>query len=676
MRVVAAMGLVCACCVAPVRAEDLSVVPKDQGKIVPVEMMQRYLTALADEALARRRGEYEKLKTPDECRAYQARLRKFFVEQLGGFPERSPLNARIAGTDQRDGYRVEKVLFESQPKHLVSGLLYLPNVAPPYPGVIVPCGHSANGKAAEAYQRVSILLAKNGIASFCYDPIGQGERLQILPREGQAAYSSTVEHTLVGVGSILLGTNTARYRVWDGMRALDYLASRPDIDPQRLGCTGNSGGGTLTSYLMALDDRIACAAPSCYLTSWEKILEKAGAQDAEQNIHAQIAFGMNHADYVMLRAPQPTLMCVATRDFFDIDGAWDSFRQAKRFYGRLGRPECVELVEADEVHGFTRPLREGATRWMRRWLLDEDDAIVEGEFAVASDEQCRVTPAGQTLLVEGARSVFDLNADWLARLESQRKQSPLEGAALRDAARRLAGIRKLSELPAGEPLDFGLIERKGYEIRKLVVRMDVNIALPTLLFTPSGKFSEVVVYAHGEGKHVDAVPGGPIEQLVLQGKGVAAIDVRGLGETHHSRDTAKGFDEHFDAEWKNWFLSYMLDRTYVGMRADDLLVVAKSFADAKFTVHLVGIGEAGVPALHAAAVEPDLFASVTLRRTLASWADVVRSPEAKRQLTNCVHGALRAYDLPDLVASLKGKITIEEPVDARQRPIGTAHERR
>src|SRR5262249_9565783 len=146
----------------------------------------------------------------------------------------------------------------------------------------------------------------------------------------EPSYATTLEHTMVGVSSIPLGTSTARYRIWDGMRSLDYLASRPDIDPNRLGCTGNSGGGTLTSYLMALGERIAGAAPSCYLPSLRRLLETIGPQDAEQNIHAQIAFGMDHADYVMMRAPRPTLMCVATRDFFDINGAWNSFRQAKR----------------------------------------------------------------------------------------------------------------------------------------------------------------------------------------------------------------------------------------------------------------------------------------------------------------------------------------------------------
>ena len=167
---------------------------------------------------------------------------------------------------------------------------------------------------------------------------------------------------MVGIGSLLVGRSTATYRIWDGIRSLDYLGSRPEIDAKRLGCTGCSGGGTLTSYLMALDDRIVCAAPSCYLTTLEKLFATIGPQDAEQNIPGQVAFGMEHADYLTLRAPRPTLMCVATQDFFDIGGAWTTFREATGIYGILGHSERVNLAEYNTGHGYPKPQREAITR--------------------------------------------------------------------------------------------------------------------------------------------------------------------------------------------------------------------------------------------------------------------------------------------------------------------------
>ena len=113
---------------------------------------------------------------------------------------------------------------------------------------------------------------------------------------------------MAGIGALLIGRQLASYRIWDGFRALDYLAGRPEIDPARLGCTGNSGGGTMTAYLMALDDRISVAAPSCYITSLERLFATIGPQDAEQNINGQVAAGMEHADFVTMRAPKPTLV--------------------------------------------------------------------------------------------------------------------------------------------------------------------------------------------------------------------------------------------------------------------------------------------------------------------------------------------------------------------------------
>src|SRR5206468_8526089 len=128
--------------------------------------------------------------------------------------------------------------------------------------------------------RACILMAKNGLAVLCYDPIGQGERLQLIDENKKPGIKgSTSEHTMIGVGALLVGQSTAGYRIWDGIRSIDYLVSRPEIDPMKIGCTGNSGGGTLTAYLMALDDRIVCAAPSCYIPSLERLFATIGPQD-------------------------------------------------------------------------------------------------------------------------------------------------------------------------------------------------------------------------------------------------------------------------------------------------------------------------------------------------------------------------------------------------------------
>ena len=156
---------VCLLVVVPAAAADeLAVLGEKIGQTTPKEMMHSHLMRLAHAALDRRDAEYEKIKTPEQIAAYQERMRQFYVDALGGFPERTPLKAQVTGKLDRDGYRIEKIIYQSQPEHYVTALLYLPKTDPPYPGVLLPCGHSGNGKAAEAYQRASVLLAKNGLA--------------------------------------------------------------------------------------------------------------------------------------------------------------------------------------------------------------------------------------------------------------------------------------------------------------------------------------------------------------------------------------------------------------------------------------------------------------------------------------------------------------------------------
>jgi len=663
--------------------EDLRVLPDQIGGTAPSKMMHTYLMRLAHEALDRRDAEYENLKTPEQLSAYQERVRQFFVDQLGGFPERTPLNARVVAKEDRDGYRIEKVIFESQPRLFVTAILYLPNAKPPYPGVLVPCGHSSNGKAADPYQRASILLATNGMAVLCYDPIDQGERYQLLDGEGKPVAGGTTAHCLVGTGSTLLGRNTATYRVWDGIRAIDYLQSRKEVDPERIGCTGNSGGGTLTSYLMALDQRIMCAAPSCYLTSLRRLIETIGPQDAEQNIHAQIAYGMDHADYVIMRAPKPTLICCATHDFFDIDGTWNTFRQAKRFYTRLGFAERVDLIETDAKHGFSTELRVGAVRWMRRWLLGIDDAITEPECEIATDQQVQCTPRGQVMLLDGARSTYDINNDLEEQLAQRRKEF-WNQATLADAleeVRRIAGIRKLADLAEPECKTTATMDRAEYRIDKLILEPEPGIWLPALAFVPKKPAGEAYLYLHAEGKQADAAPEGPIEKLVGDGHLVLAVDLRGIGETAQEESGKRGISRYVGGQWKDLYLAFMLGKSYLAMRAEDTLVCARFLAryeagEVPHRVHLVAVGRVGPPALHAAALEPELFASITLRNCLDSWSTVVRQPLAENQFVNVVHGALKAYDLPDLLATLpREKVTVLEPLDAKEQPISASEQK-
>ena len=579
--------------------EKLSVLSDSPEGTPPGKQLELFLKREFYAHLDRRREAFESLKGIADCRRWAEERREFFREQIGGFPERTPLNAQVVGELKGEGYRVEKILFESRPHHHVTGNLYLPVSEGPFPAVLIPCGHSHNGKASGWYQRMSILLAKNGMAALCYDPIGQGERYQSLDFENEhetfasvsyklpvphprVRFLCTVEHTMMGLGSILLGSNVAQFRIWDGMRAIDYLQSRDDIRGDRIGCTGNSGGGTLTAYLMALDDRITAAAPGCYLTTFRKLIDTKGAQDAEQNIFGQIAFGMDEPDYLMMRAPKPTLILASTRDAtFDIEGAWDLFRQSKRFYSRLGFPERVDLSEPDIPHGMYPQHREAAARFMHRWLLDEEKDIREFDWDTIPDpisddelrklsegdwtqEELYCSPDGQVLLMEGEKSVFQLNAEIESGYRENRTSAwnAISREEQRKTIREAIGAREISTPrieTVGEP-----IERNGYTIEKRILTPDPEsgIPLPALAFIPEKPGGEMTLWLHGESLSADAEPGRPIESLVKKGHVVLSAELRGIGETetgHDKRDYGRG---RFGARRAGDF-SRLSDRTFL-----------------------------------------------------------------------------------------------------------------
>ena len=373
-----------------------------------------------------------------------------------------------------------------------------------------------------------------------------------------------------------------------------------------------------------------------------------------------------------MRAPTPILICAATRDFFDIRGTWDSFRYAKRLYTRLGFAERIDMLQNDAGHNYNRQAREGVVRWMSRWLRKVDEPITEPDIELLSEKEIQCTPKGHVMLLEGARSTYDWNRDFEKELAKRRKRLWVETkpAEILTQVRKLAGIRKLGELPKPKVEELGVIEREGYRVKKMIVKPQEGIYLPALMFIPNQTSSQgSVLYVHDKGKSTDASPAGPIEKLVKAGKVVLAVDLRGTGETQQD-DKKNYFKPHFGSDGIDVYTAYLLGRSYVGMRAEDVLVCARLLRQKRpGSVSLIAIGHVSVPALHAAALEPDLFGSVKLTRSLISWSNLIEVGRSYNQLVNTVHGALTVYDLPNLAETLDDKLIVEEPLDALGKPI-------
>jgi dienelactone hydrolase len=656
----------------PVTAPGTPAVKAGEDSQKPLdEMMHRELLDQARRLFDERRKAIAAIKTPEVVVVRQKAIRQFFVRSLGEFPQRTPLNPRSIGTLPRDGYHVEKIIFESRPSHHVTANLYVPEGKPPFPGVLLPCGHSDNGKAYADYQRVAILLAKNGMAVLCYDPVGQGERFQLLDAGGKPVVRGTTEHTMEGIGALLIGRQLASYGIWDGIRALDYLEGRPEIDASRIGCTGNSGGGTMTAYLMALDDRISVAAPSCFITSLERLFDTIGPQDAEQNITGQVAAGMEHADYATMRAPKPTLLVVGTRDFFDINGSWDSYREAKLIYGRLGFGERLELFESDEPHGFTRPRRIATTRWMRRWLLKQDDAVLEPGFPVASDAELQCTKSGQVLTEFHGASVFDLNRHRAQELRIERDKAAAERSPEAfgiEAARRLA-------LDGWRPRHVPIRREKGFFVNSLAFEFGPGISVPAVELPRKAGPDRGPMHVVLAANWTELQDSGALAKITGPFANIVVLDSRGMGWTA-ARAEAKESESPFGHDWRDAFLALHVNRPLLGQRAVRLLEIIEALhnepgVDRTAGFHVVGSGLAGPVVLHAALLDRNgRIKKVSLHKSLISWSDIVQNGLSRDQLASVVPGVLESYDLPDVAAALAPRtLSILEPVDAMGAPV-------
>jgi|688.fasta_scaffold01452_26 cephalosporin-C deacetylase-like acetyl esterase len=662
--------------------------------VSPSNMVRDGLLRSAENCFQKNLQQFEQLQSAEQIYDYQQHLKQEFLQRIGGLPESSLLNAVTTGQISRPGYKIEKVLFESQPRFYVTAALFLPDAkkfAPPWPGVMILCGHATEGKLQDGYQRGASLAALSGLAALIVDPIGQGERLQILEAEGQKI-SPTTEHTLLGTGAITVGWNTARWMIHDGLRAIDYLQSRSDIRGDRIGVMGNSGGGTQTSYLMALDNRVVAAAPSCYITSFKKLLNTIGPQDAEQNIFGQIELGMDHAEYLVMRAPRATLIACATQDFFDIDGTWQSYRLAKRLFHRLGHGRSIELVEVEAEHGWHPLQRRASVQFMRQHLSQELGDIDDPAIEPLTADEMRVTPDGQVLRIAGAISAFDhvrTEGDRCSVLRSQKGQ-PAEQLA--SQVRRLAGIRELNRLPDAEVtwLNGGsndsernspdhLFSVENVKIGRLILKREDGTWLPGVLAEPSIRPDTEVASRSSETTNVTCLlleeglsaclnPEGEILRRALVGQTVLAVDIRGIGQTAPS--SKHWYNERFGINSGNAMIAYLLGKSLVGCRSEDCLVVARWLAQqtGAQTINIVASGEAAIPALHAAALEPGLINKLELRRCLESWSELTRTPLSVNQVAGLVHAALPVYDLPDLAALLGDRLTMKEPLDGRGRP--------
>src|SRR5688572_29218080 len=391
-------------------------------------MVQEFFVTRENELHQQRLKTVAALATRADAEAYVQAIRGKIRECFGPFPVKTPLNARVTKIVERDAYNIENVLFESRPGFLVSANLYVPKGRSfPRPGVVASCGHSDNGKAIDTYQSFCQGLARLGYVVLIFDPIGQGERMQYVDANGKPMRGTgTAEHNYAGIQQSLVDERFCMWRAWDAIRALDYLTSRKEVDQRHLGITGNSGGGTMTTWLCGLDDRWTMAAPSCFVTEFRRNMENELGADMEQCPPKALALGLDHEDFLAALAPKPVIILAKEKDYFDVRGNEAAYQRLKRLYRLLGAEDNVAYFAGPTYHGYSQENREAMYRWFNR-CTGISDATTEPKLVLEKDETLWCTSRGQVAELK-SKPTYSFTREKSQSLASKRLD--LDGAAL------------------------------------------------------------------------------------------------------------------------------------------------------------------------------------------------------------------------------------------------------
>ena len=649
--------------------------------------LERYLVRLSNGARERRKRVINAISTRQEVLDRQKMVVAEVWKMLGGPLDRTPINARVTGTVQRPSYRIEKVTFESRPRLYVTANLYVPAGTGRRPAILGPLGHSVNGKAWPSYQKLFSNLARKGYVVLAYDPFGQGERIEYPgSRPGQSALGGgTSEHEYAGRRLILLGANFGLFRAWDGIRGIDYLLTRAEVDPERIGCCGQSGGGTLTQFLAALDSRIGVAVVSMGNTenlAQENVEPPGSADDAEQNIVPALARGIDRADLLYAFAPKPLLMTITLHDAGHtyspeyVSSSHDLLDEYKRVYGLLGAGDRVSLQATTVSHGYVYEMRRATYAWFNRWFdmknVDDD----ESSQAVESDATLFVTPTGFVTTSFGGETALSLTRQMADEIPTP---SSLSADDVRSRIRSVLGIEE-SRGAALAARVLATIRKPGYRAEQFEFTSDQEIRTPGWLLTPdnAGPSTPTLLYVGDAAAWSSVAEDAFAERLCAKGGcRVAVIDVRGRGDCAIGYPPRGRFyfpDRITDEAYLAWF-TLMLGRPLLGgqiydaLRALDYL---RSRPDAGAPVSLVGDGPHGVIALYAAALEARVR-GVALRQTVTDYRSLAVAERYTQPFGIYAYGILREFDLPDVARAVGPRpVLLLNPVTPRGEPTGAA----
>ena len=616
-----------------------------------------------------RRRRLAAIRTKKQALAYQRRVRRVIRRACSPRPPKTPLHARITGVIERRYYRVEKILYESRPGCLVSAHLYVPKgLEGRAPAVLATCGHSDVGKLEPLYQGFCQRLVRSGFVVLIIDPFNQGERDQYhLLAERSAVTNCCHAHNMMGKQLELTGEWFGMWRAWDGIRGLDYLLSRPEVDRTRVGLTGNSGGGTMTTWLWAMEPRFTMAAPSCFVTSFLANLENEIPADCEQYPPGVLGAGLEMADFIIAHAPKPVILLGQNYCFFDRRGLREAYAEVSRFYAVLRAPsESTRLFIGPEPHGFSVHNQEAMVEFFAAHTDTHTQRLRRiDELGVDAD----VTPAGNTI-AGGATPIYELIASRAEELCQARR--PLAPAELVDSVRDILHLPERTGTPHYRILRGGTVA--GNRIARYAVETERDVRA-------------ILHKRMREAAHLHSLDVEPrlslflphvASQQELGDDGLAAsmasgsdpfylLDSRGLGESRP--DEAGDFFHPYGMDYMFHGHELLLGGSYLGQRVSDVLrTLDLLVAEGAGKISLYGRGQGALLAAFAALLHEGV-ASVTLQHAPLSYQAMTQAPLVAWPVAGFPRGVLARFDLPDIYRALGRRLHLVQPWDVMMKPL-------
>ncbi len=578
----------------------------------------------------------------DNWRKQRVEIRKQLLAAWGGFPKTpAPLNPQKLGTIQRDGYRVEKIIFQTMPDVWMTANAYVPDrkgKKGTSPAVLCVHGHWRGAKQDPHVQARCIGLAKLGFFVLAVDAFGAGER-------GLGKALGEYHGEMVGATLFPIGRPLSGLQVYENQRAVDYLLTRSEVDGARLGITGASGGGNQTMYAGAWDERFQAVVPVCSVGNYQAYL---GAACCMCEVVPGALQFTEEWGVLALTAPRALMVISATRDAFQfsVGEAKKSLAVVEPVFQLYEKPGNVKHAIFESPHDYNRPMREAMYGWMTLHLKGQGDGspISEPEMKTEEPESLRCFP-GETR-----------PDDWLtipkfAAREghklSEAMQVPEDLASWRKTADRIKRRLDNKVLAGTKPTTAAKPTGRGTspaQTIKFESEAGIRLSATQVLGKGPQKQGAVIVLSlDGAANPVDNDLSMAIHE---SGRKVISLSLRATGDQAYSRDKIGRAPDHNTAEWSLWLGRPLLGQWVLDLRAT--LNALESNGDLSKDLTVVGVGPAGMVALCAAALDSRIQQVVTVGSLASFHSDV---PFENQRLGILAPGIVRDVgDVPHLAA--------------------------